>query len=220
MAKHAWVKGLDKAALKESLLQEAVEIQKDLLCEYAKGKILEIGDTIKTWPKSNHMDRTGNLLNSLCWGVSYKGKLIAAGFYRRPILRKRNNMGGMNTNESFLHEWTPGDAKYLFPVKGFDLARSYLLSYGNNGSRGWRVFFAILAPYWGYWEKGFKMAQGFTNDDGDDDVHYSFKQFAVMTEYYDVIKRDLKPMRVRFRVSIPKSYSQEELERKWNKNFK
>ena len=150
------------------------------------------------------MDRTGNLLDSLLWGVSYEGKLVEGGFYRDAQAR----------GESYLHEWFSGDVKYLIPVNGRQLAQTYMQKYGNNGAKGWRVFFAILAPYWGYWEKGFTMKSG----GGDSGIPRStrFMQFAVMTQFYDEIKKDLKPARVRFRVSVAK-YNRTKLEKKWKK---
>lgn len=182
-------------ALANLLMKDIVKEQNALLIDYAKNKIVEIGDMIKTYHSKNHMDRTGHLLNSLLWGVSYQGKLVKGGFYRQARVK----------GESYLHEWMSGDTKYLIPVDGRALAQQYLQSYGNNGARGWRVFFAILAPYWGYWEKG----------------HVNHRanrvlQFAVMTEFYDQVKAELKPARVRFRVSVPK-YTKEQLDRKWNK---
>jgi hypothetical protein len=182
-------------ALANLLMKDIVKEQNALLIDYAKNKIVEIGDMIKTYHSKNNMDRTGHLLNSLLWGVSYQGKLVKGGFYRQARVK----------GVSYLHEWMSGDTKYLIPVDGRALAQQYLQSYGNNGARGWRVFFAILAPYWGYWEKG----------------HVNHRanrvlQFAVMTEFYDQVKAELKPARVRFRVSVPK-YMKDELDRKWNK---
>ena len=43
-----------------------------------------------------------------------------------------------------------------------------------------------------------------------------FMQFAVMTQFYDEVKQDLKPARVRFRVSVAK-YNRTKLEKKWEK---
>ena len=150
------------------------------------------------------MDRTGNLLDSLCWGVSYQGKLVDSGFYRPQSAR----------TESHLHEWFSGDVKYLIPVSGHSLAQKYIQKYGNNGTKGWRVFFAILAPYWGYWEKGFNMKSG----GGASGIPGStkFVQFAVMTQFYDRIKEDLRPARTRFRTSVAK-YDLPKLEKRWRK---
>lgn len=210
------VKGLNKTYLKnlyKSILDPIVEEQTGLLVEYARTKIIEIGDYIQTAPTENHMDRTGHLLNSLCWGVSYQGKLVDSGFYRNAVTHKKRQSGWnpdgtrKYTNKSELHEWNPDISE---DVNGRQLAREYLKSYGNNGSRGWRVFFAILAPYWGYWEKGFRF------DMSPRDENYKgrgFLQFAVMTYFYDQVRRDLKPARVRFRSSVPK-YNIAKLEQK------
>ena len=196
--------GFNAKSMAAAMMKNVVAEQNRRLVEYAKEKILAIGNQIQTYHSRNHMDRTGNLLDSLLWGVSYEGKLVEGGFYRDAQAR----------GESYLHEWFSGDVKYLIPVNGRQLAQTYMQKYGNNGAKGWRVFFAILAPYWGYWEKGFTMKSG----GGDSGTPRStrFMQFAVMTQFYDEIKKDLKPARVRFRVSVAK-YNRTKLEKKWKK---
>lgn len=202
--------GLDTDKLYREMLNNVVTEQTRRFIEYAKKEVAKIGDHIKTYASGNHMDRTGNLLNSLCWGVSYDGKLVGGGFYRKAIAR---NKGIDGTSTSYLHEWFSGDEKYLLPVNGRKLAYDYVIKYGNNGSRGWRVFFAILAPYWGYWEKGFKLKSYF----GEGGAR--FMQFAVMTHFFDEVKTELRPARTRFRCSVPK-YTHEQLVKKWNKQTK
>ena len=194
--------GFNAKSMAAAMMKNVVAEQNRRLVEYAKEKILAIGNQIQTYHSRNHMDRTGNLLDSLLWGVSYEGKLVEGGFYRDAQAR----------GESYLHEWFSGDVRYLIPVNGRQLAQTYMQKYGNNGAKGWRVFFAILAPYWGYWEKGFTMKSG----GGDSGIPRStrFMQFAVMTQFYDEIKKDLKPARVRFRVSVAK-YNRTKLEKKW-----
>lgn len=196
--------GFNVKSMAAAMMKNVVAEQNRRLVEYAKEKILAIGNQIQTYHSRNHMDRTGNLLDSLLWGVSYEGKLVEGGFYRDAQAR----------GESYLHEWFSGDVKYLIPVNGRQLAQTYMQKYGNNGAKGWRVFFAILAPYWGYWEKGFTMKSG----GGDSGIPRStrFMQFAVMTQFYDEVKQDLKPARVRFRVSVAK-YNRTKLEKKWKK---
>ena len=190
-------------ALRSQLTKQLVAQQTQLLVDYAKAKIVEIGNTIRTWHSAHHMDRTGHLLDSLCWGVAYNGQLQEGGFYRQASAH----------GNSYLHEWFSGDVKYLIPVNGHELAQRYLETYGNNGGQGWKVFFAILAPYWGYWEKGFKMKSHFGN--GKSGVTATY-QFAVMTHFYDQIRTELKPARTRFRVSVAK-YDKPKLEKKWAK---
>lgn len=200
-------------ALRSQLTKQLVAQQTQLLVDYAKAKIVEIGDTIRTWHSAHHMDRTGHLLNSLCWGVSYNGQLQEGGFYRQASAH----------GNSYLHEWFSGDVKYLIPVNGHELAQRYLETYGNNGGQGWKVFFAILAPYWGYWEKGFKMKsgggtvyKGTSRERRMPQKTVGTYQFAVMTHFYDQIRTDLKPARTRFRVSVAK-YDKPKLEKKWEK---
>lgn len=198
--------GWNPETLKKQMMENAVAYNNARLVDYAKETIAKIGNKIKSYHSKNNMGRTGNLLNSLCWGVSYKGKLVEGGFFRDAVL---NDKGIAKTSESFLHEWFSGDEKYLIPVNGRQLAEEYLQKVGNTGSSGWKVFFAILAPYWGYWEEGFNMkANG---------RPIGFFKFAVMAETYDQVRKDLKPARkYYFNVSVPQ-YSHQKLIDKWNK---
>ena len=195
--------GFNAKAMAARMMSIAVAEQNARLIAYAKEEIIKIGNQIQTYHSRHHMNDTGNLLDSLLWGVSYDGKLVDGGFYREAQADK----------ESHLHDWLV-DIRELFPVNGRQLAQTYMQKYGNNGAKGWRVFFAILAPYWGYWEKGFTMKSG----GGDSGIPRStrFMQFAVMTQFYDEVKKDLKPARVRFRVSVAK-YNRTKLEKKWEK---
>ena len=209
--------GFNAKSMAAAMMKNVVAEQNRRLVEYAKEKILAIGNQIQTYHSRKHMDRTGNLLDSLLWGVSYEGKLVEGGFYRDAQAR----------GESYLHKWFSGDVKYLIPVNGRQLAQTYMQKYGNNGAKGWRVFFAILAPYWGYWEKGFTLVHGGSvsssgRKNGKLIKGYkgvrgaTFMKFAVMTQFYDEVKQDLKPARVRFRVSVAK-YNRTKLEKKWEK---
>lgn len=201
------IQGFDPVKLANDLLKGYIQEQNNRLIAYAQTMIIEIGTKIKSYHKANNMDRTGNLLNSLCWGVSYKGKLLDSGFYREETLRDKGIAG---TSASYLHEWFPGDEKYLIPVNGRKLAEEYIQKVGNTGSRGWKVFFAILAPYWGYWEKGFNMNPGFGGSP-------HFVQFSVMAHIYDQVRNDLKPAKkYYFNVSVPQ-YEHSKLKEKWGK---
>lgn len=201
------VVGFNEAEIKEQLLRSIVAKQSKLLADYADDLTQKIGNTINGYASKNHMDRTGNLLDSLCWGVSYEGKLVYSGFFRE---RKASH-------DSYMHEWLSGDDKTLYPVNGRMFAEEYLQRYGNSGSgEGWRVFVAILAPYWGFWENGFMMKSG----GGFSGIPFSqrWRQFAVMTQYYDTVKKDLKPARVRFRHPVSK-YSAAGVNRRRDRDF-
>ena len=180
---------LDK--YKAAITKVAVDEQTKRLVAYAQEKIALLGARIQMWESRNHMDRTGNLLDSLCWGVSYNGKPVKSGFYRE---QKASRV-------SYLHEFF-GDSTW-FPVGGHVLAQNFIKQMGNLHYNGWRVFFAILAPYWGYWEEGF-MFKGFKTR--------KFLKFQVMTELYDVVSADLKPASVKLTVKVPK-YTLSQLER-------
>lgn len=200
--KRSHVVGFSAKRIASEMMKVVIEEQNKRLIDYAKDTIIKIGNEIKTFHSRNNMDRTGNLLDSLCWGVSYQGKLIEGGFYRP---RKASQ-------DSYLHEWFSGDFNYLYPVNGHMFAEEYIEKYGNNSHEGWKVFFAILAPYWGYWEKGFTLKSGF----GGKTRHM---QFAVMAQFYDTIKADLKPAKVRYRVSVAR-YSQDKVKRRSERDFK
>ena len=121
--------GFDEEKLKKKMMQKVIGEQNSRLIAYAKEQIVVIGDKITSYHSRNHMDRTGNLLDSLLWGVSYRGKLVQGGFYREARASKT----------SYLHEWFSGDEKYLEPVNGRELAAKYLETYGNNGQGdGWK----------------------------------------------------------------------------------
>jgi hypothetical protein len=183
-------------ALKKQVLNNLVEVQTQRLIGYAEKTIKAIGDKIQTYNSRNHMDRTGNLLNSLCWGVAYSGQLKASGFYRDEIIH--SGKGILHNGESFLHEYFIGNDPYAFPVHGRQLAQQYISQYGKMSWNGrWRVWFAILAPYWGFWEEGFKPPKG------------GFLKFQVMTEFYDKISKDLKPASVKLEITKAHHYSAE-----------
>lgn len=211
--------GWNPNLLKKQVMENAIAFNNSRLVTYAKMTIIEIGYKIMSYHSKNGMDRTGNLLNSLCWGVSYKGQLIESGFFRDAASK---NKGIDGTSESFLHEWFV-DEKYAYPVDGRQLAEEYIRKVGGTGSTGWKVFFAILAPYWGYWEKGFTMRRGGGIIHGSDGKTWkiprtsTFMKFSVMAEVYDKVKKDLKPARkYYFNVSVP-TYSAESIAKRWNK---
>jgi hypothetical protein len=183
--------GFNAKALSEQIMAKAVEEQTRRLIEYAENKIKEIGNKINSYNSRHHMDRTGNLLNSLCWGVAYSGELKASGFFRN----------AQSTKISYLHEWSTESS--AFPVDGHSLAAEYIERYGKSSWKGrWRVFFAILAPYWGFWEEGFNLKHGFSKTGA-----MTFKQFAVMTEVYDQVSEELKPAKVNFKITKSHHYS-------------
>jgi hypothetical protein len=176
--------------------------QTNRLIEYAKQTILEIGDKIQTYHSRNHMYRSGHLLRSLCCGVSYDGKLVYSGFYGDIALKSHTTWNEANTTNSYLHEWIP---EYeAFQIDGRQMAQNYIQRYGRMGSGegSWRVFFAILAPYWGYWETGFNMVHGKGKNKKS-----SFHQFAVMTEFYDKVSKDLNPAKVKFEITKDMNYT-------------
>ena len=192
----------DAKKLAAEMMKNLSAEQTNRLIEYAKQTILEIGDKIQTYHSRNHMYRSGHLLRSLCCGVSYDGKLVYSGFYGDIALKSHTTWWEKDTTNSYLHEWIP---EYeAFQIDGRQMAQNYIQRYGSAGcAKGsWRVFFAILAPYWGYWETGFNMVHGKGKNRKS-----SFHQFAVMTEFYDKVGKDLKPASVKFHVTKDIGYT-------------
>lgn len=195
MATNTTVK-FDSEAWKKAVLEVASKEQTARLIAYANKRMQEIGDKIKTWNSKNNLDRTGNLLNSLCWAVTKDGKLEGSGFYRPAITRPKGVHG---SSISFIHEFTPD---YEREVNGRALAESYLANISSTEGKGWRVYFAILAPYWGYWESGFTLKSG----GGSSGIPSSsrYLQFQVMCEFFDKIRMDLKPAKTHLTVHVEK----------------
>ena len=192
----------DAKKLAAEMMKNLSAEQTNRLIEYAKQTILEIGNKIQTYHSRNHMYRSGHLLRSLCCGVSYDGKLVYSGFYGDIALKSHTTWNEANTTNSYLHEWIP---EYeAFQIDGRQMAQNYIQRYGSAGSgnKTWRVFFAILAPYWGYWETGFNMVHGKGKNKKS-----SFHQFAVMTEFYDKVGKDLKPAKVKFQITKDMNYT-------------
>lgn len=201
------VVGLDAylKKLKKELTEYSVDEQTNRLIAYAKRTIIDIADAIQFYGGKHHMDDTGNLLDSLCWGLAYKGKVVATGFYREQRATKL----------SYLHAWS--DYSEAYPVGGHTLAEKYLQQYTAVTTDGWRLFFAVLAPYWGYWEEGFM----FKGKNG-----HKFLKFSVMTQYYDRAGRDLKPAKVTFKTEAPpyshsynigRAHIKGSMERRWSR---
>ena len=213
------ITGLNLDAFAKDLMKVYIQEQNNRLIEYAKETIVEIGNTIKTYQSKHNMDRTGNLLNSLCWGVTYKNDLIGSGFYRE-AQTKSVWIGDGYYSESFLHEFFGSQIFTMYPVNGRQLAEEYIQKNSNTGSRGWKVFFAILAPYWGYWEEGFTLIHGFSRNSAR--TFYGatqVKRFAVMTQFYDKVRKDLKPAKkYYFHVNVPK-YTSLSLKKRAQKTY-
>lgn len=200
--------GFNPNALKKQMLDNLVEVQTQRLIGYAEDKIREIGNRIQTYNSKNHMDRTGNLLNSLCWGVAYNNKLKGSGFFRE-AQNKSYKRGRDSESNSYLHEYFQ-DYKEAYLVEGRYLAERFMKSSAGraSGTGYWRVWFAILAPYWGYWEEGFTQVHYNKNSDY---MGATFRRFAVMTEFHDKVKNDLRPAKVELDVYVPE-YSHETME--------
>ena len=217
--------GFNAAKMAEQMMANAVAEQNRRLVEYAEQRVIMLGETINSYNSRHHMDDTGNLLDSLCWGVCYDGKMVQSGFYRNKKatedseLHKWSKVTFKGTrNDQFKGKWIEG-VSASEPVNGHQLAAEYI-SQAHKKCKGgeWMVFFAILAPYWGYWEKGFTQVHGAGFINGKGFGSASFQQFAVMSQFYDIVKSNLKPARTRIRVYIPK-YASKSLKSRAKKNF-
>lgn len=204
MATRTRLKGFNPSKIRQQMIDAAIAEQSRRLVEYAEQRIMLLGEVISMYHSRNNMDRTGNLLDSLCWGVTYKGKYVGYGFYREQKASRSSGLHewwGMGNNSrdpetgelsagQFYSkrnkEWTNVTAENLPEIWGHQLAEQFLKRQESKYPDGWTVFFAIAAPYWGYWEKGFTMK-----------IQGNFVQFAVMSQMYDHIKSDLKPAKVR-----------------------
>lgn len=175
MASNTRIVGLDIAQMRETMLKNVVAQQNANLIDYAKKRVIEIGDAIQS--RGYKMDRTGNLLDSLCWFVSYDAKIVEGGFYRTAVA----------TRDSYMHELFQTDFKEMFPVHGRKLARMFIRNWGAKYKDAWCVAFAILAPYWGYWEVGHQNV-----------LTKKYEHFHIMAEFWDAAKNDLQPMEVAF----------------------
>lgn len=200
--------GFNANELAESMMANAVTEQNRRLIEYAQKGILELGYTIASISTKNNMDDTGNLLDSLCWGVCYNGEMIGSGFYREQRATRPSELHAYSKAE-VLEGRTRRKWKELYntdvqkarmlqaanwsetsasePVNGHELAQAYIDRAAKKCKAGqWMVFFAILAPYWGYWEAGHNNV-----------FMRRFVRYQVITEFYDKMKTDLKPAKVK-----------------------
>ena len=205
--------GFNPAKIKKEAEAYAIPLQTEKLIEYAKEEIMKLGKKIQEYHSQNHMDRTGNLLNSLCWGVCCQGKMKGSGFFREETLQDK----GMDRNtSSFLHEFFDNAEEF----KGRQMAEEFIENY-KGYTEGWTIFFAILAPYWGYWEGGFTMKTGLKQDE-QGHWHFTkrlFMHHQAMTYVYDDVRMDLKPKTKHISVYVPK-YSDKNPKYKNRKGYK
>ena len=151
--------------------KEAYEVEQTArLIAYAQEEMQKMGNLIDQII-TNVDFNTGNLLDSLCWGVWHNKRKCATGFYREM----------QATYDSYLHELS----KDKIPVNGRLLAEQFLQEYQDHLTvdDGWQIVWGVLAPYYVYWEEGhINVLFG-----GE------FAKFDAMSQRYDHIENVLKP---------------------------
>ncbi len=163
--------------------KEAYEVEQTArLVSYAQEQVALMGAEIEQIITSQD-GNTGNLLDSLCWGVWHNKKRKGIGYYRE--------MSAIE--DSYLHEFSPAIRE---TVNGHFLAQQFLAQYQDQIviTNGWQVVWGVLAPYYAYWEAGHinRLFGG------------QFVQFTAMSQRYDHIKNELgAKCRVNFNVTVP-----------------
>ena len=167
--------------VQEAMMKKVVKAQTERLIAYAQQEIAKMGNELLEKMQGKPSDRTHNMLNSLVWAVYYGGKEAKHGYYRKSSSTK---------GDSFLHEISADP----IPVNGRKLAREFLDTYQPRETQGWEIVWAILAPYYAYWEQG------------HDNIFYGkFVKFDMMTQRYDHIKNTLGSIaKVTIDVNVPK----------------
>lgn len=206
--------GFNTGAVRANMFAAAVEEQNRRFVEYAKQRIMLIGEAITMYHSRHNMDDTGNLLDSLCWGVLYNGKYVDYGFYRQQKATTAAVLhdfwkGGEIQRKTSVEDWLrykkngqsyllwDSYEKYDLPeIWGHKMAQEFIERKEKSGKSGWQIFFAILAPYWGYWEKGFTMRHG--------NYGSTFLQFAVMSQFADHVRSDIPSSKVNVKVHVEK----------------
>jgi hypothetical protein len=197
--------GFNPTKVYESMLKVATDEQSKRLVEYAEQRIMMLGETISMYHSRHNMDDTGNLLDSLCWGVTYEGSYVGKGFYRpqtatqSSVLHEWSRNWGGEFFDKRRKEWREVNILDLPEIWGHKMAEDFLKKQEKKNPKGWSIFFAILAPYWGYWEKGFTVKGTGWGE--------RFVQFAVMTQFCDHVRQDLNPAKIRFHVTNEIRYS-------------
>lgn len=216
--------GFNANKMAKTMMDNIVKEQNRRLIAYAEQRIMLIGENIHSYGSRNNMDDTGNLLDSLCWGVCYDGKMVQSGFYRAARASEPSTMHGWSTVTfadpvrfkqhgvgQAVGSWVKMDAGE--PINGRQLAEAYLERAPQKCKSGqWMVFFAVCAKYWGYWEKGFNLRTGFGSS------KTKFMHFSVMSQFYDMARADLKPAQTRIHVYVDK-YASRSLMSRARKNL-
>jgi hypothetical protein len=180
MAKKTKVR-LNAKKLHADMMKKVVGIQTERLINYAISEVTKMGDELLVKMRGKPSDRTHNMLNSLVWAVYYDGKEEKHGYYRK---------SSSTRGDASLHEIS----KDPIAVNGRQLARQFLDTYQPRQKNGWEIIWAILAPYYAYWEQG------------HENVFYGkYVKFNMMTQRYDDIKNALgTKVNVTIQVNVPK----------------
>ena len=165
----------------QAMIKKVVQEQTNRLVSYAEEQIVLMGNELIEKMRGKPSDRTHNMLNSLVWVVYYNGKESKHGYYRK---------SASANGKAFLHEL----GEDPIPVNGRQLAKQFLNTYQPREKHGWEIVWAVLAPYYAYWEQG------------HDNIFYGkFVKFDMMTQRYDHIKNKLgSQANVTIEINVPK----------------
>ena len=165
----------------EAMRKSVSEEQTQRLIQYAELEIQNIATELFGGALFRGDYATGNMADSLCWGVWYNNKMAKIGYY----LDKAQAFF-----PSYLHQLSKNRKTEVY---GRQLAQQFLAQYKPTIDKGWEIVFGCLAPYEAYWEQG----------------HYNVMlkqqvQFQAMTQRYDVIKQELSPLcKVDIIITVP-----------------
>lgn len=166
---------------RETIMKKIVKEQTERLVAYAQEEIVKMGESLSKKMAGKPSDRTHNMLNSLVWAVFYDGKQAKHGYYRQSASTR---------GTSYLHEI----GHEPIEINGRELARHFLMTYQPNVSNGWEIVWAVLAPYYAYWEEGHKNT-----------FYGKFVKFDMMTQRYDHIRNTLGDLaKVTIEIDVPK----------------
>jgi hypothetical protein len=146
----------------DRLKKQSVNLALENASHYAKEKM------IKAWMTSEYTRRTGNLDDSFCWVVAYKGKVMDYGFLTDSVTAK----GGRKTHEGGTE-------------RGREQAKKFISQYAPQ-TNNLEIVFASTMFYSGYLEEGTQLHDVYQVLRGIQGVLE--KDFGIVNVYIEPIK--------------------------------